>query len=124
MTGREWRALALSMPEAEEKAHFGKPDFRVRNKIFAGMSPDGTRGTLKLTPEIQATAMQALPSALRPCEGSWGRSGWTYVTLEEVKRTHVEDLVREAWRIVAPKRLVAAQTAAAREPKVRKTDGR
>ena len=29
------RELALSFPEVTESAHFEKPSFRVRNKIFA-----------------------------------------------------------------------------------------
>ena len=29
------------MPETEEKSHFGKPDFRVKNKIFAGINGQG-----------------------------------------------------------------------------------
>ena len=28
------RQSALSLPEVEEKSHFLRPDFRIRNKIF------------------------------------------------------------------------------------------
>jgi predicted DNA-binding protein (MmcQ/YjbR family) len=34
------RQLALSLPEAEEKSHFEKPDFRVKNKVFAVLHED------------------------------------------------------------------------------------
>ena len=41
----------------------GHADFRVRNKIFAGLSPDGRRCTLKLTPELQAAVLETHPRA-------------------------------------------------------------
>lgn len=53
MPPAQFRTLALAMPDSEEKSHFGQPDFRVRGKIFAGLDPEGTRGTLKLPPELQ-----------------------------------------------------------------------
>jgi hypothetical protein len=102
------RRLALSLPEAEERSHFGQPDFRVRGKIFAGLSSDERRGTLKLTPEVQALVLDTAPQAFSPAAGAWGRGGWTHVDLAEVDLGHLKELVVEAWRITAPKRLIAA----------------
>ncbi len=112
MTGAQMRKLALSMPEAEEKSHFGNPDFRVRNKIFAGLSADETRATLKLLPEIQSVVLATDSSVFSPCAGAWGRSGWTFVDLLKAERGQVEQLVREAWTLVAPKNLVASSEGA------------
>ena len=50
MSTELFRQLALALPEAEEKSHFGKADFRVRNKIFAGFTADGV-AYVKLKPE-------------------------------------------------------------------------
>src|SRR5689334_8472047 len=72
MTPAQFRKLALAMPQSEEKSHFGQPDFRVRGKIFAGLDPDGTRGTLKLSPELQAMLLDARPHAFSPAAGYWG----------------------------------------------------
>jgi len=119
-TAAQMRKRALAMPEVEEKSHFGKPDFRVRGKIFAGLSADETTGTLKLTSEIQATVLDD-GSPFTPCAGAWGRSGWTYVDLRRVEVGVLEALLTEAWRIVAPKRLVdGAGTAPARTKKTKK----
>jgi hypothetical protein len=107
VTAAQLRKLALSFPETEEKSHFEQPDFRVRNKIFAGLSRDGSRGTLKLSPEVQAAALQTHPGAFAPAEGAWGRSGWTYVRLGDVDAATLRELVGEAWRLTAPKRLAA-----------------
>jgi len=111
----QMRKLALSMPDVEERSHFEQPDFRVRGKIFAGLSRDGARGTLKLVPEAQAMLLDAKPRAFSAAAGAWGRAGWTYVELARVREAELEGLLLQAWRLVAPKRLVAAQQGAATE---------
>lgn len=113
MTGAQWRKLACSLPEAEEKSHFGNPDFRVRNKIFAGMSPDGKQGTLKLPPEFQSMLIDSKPSVFSPAAGAWGRQGWTHVELTKLDAAMAPELLRTSWSLVAPKRLVAAQSSEA-----------
>ena len=110
ITPAQLRKLALSLPEAEEKSHFEQPDFRVRNKIFAGLSRDGAEGNLKLTPELQAMVLGANPDAFYPAAGAWGRSGWTHFKLEQVQAGELRELLQEAWRLVAPKRLIAAHS--------------
>jgi hypothetical protein len=107
VTAAQMRKLALSMPDAEEKSHFGQPDFRVRNKIFAGLSPDDTRGTLKLNPDLQSMALEGNSGAFSAAAGAWGRSGWTHVALAAVQLAELRPLVVQAWRLVAPRRLVS-----------------
>jgi hypothetical protein len=113
VTAAGMRKLALAMPGVEEKSHFEQPDFRVKNKIFAGLSRDGAEGTLKLTPELQAAAMDSREEAFRPAAGAWGRSGWTHVRLARVDAALLKELLYEAWRLKAPKRLVLEHAAAA-----------
>jgi predicted DNA-binding protein (MmcQ/YjbR family) len=99
------------MEDVEEKSHFQRPDFRVRGKIFAGLSEDGKTGTLKLTPEIQATLVDD-DSPFSPCQGAWGRSGWTYVELRRVDVAVLEALLTEAWQIVGTKKPTAKKRTA------------
>ena len=47
----QMRKLAMALAAVDEKSHFDQPDFRVRGKIFAGLSRDGKHGTPKLPPE-------------------------------------------------------------------------
>ena len=105
----EWRRLALALPETEEKSHFGRADFRVRNKIFAGLDPDETRGVLKLRPEVQSMLIDAKPKLFSPAAGAWGRAGWTHVDVAKIEVGALADLLREAWRLVAPKKLLASE---------------
>jgi hypothetical protein len=106
VTAAQMRKLALSLPDVEEKSHFEQADFRVRNKIFAGLSRDGRQGNLKLVPELQAMVLSSNPSAYAPATGAWGRSGWTMVVLEHVQSGELAELLREAHALVAPKRSV------------------
>lgn len=112
VTASRFRKLALSLPEVEERSHFGKPDFRVNNKIFAGLSSDGRVGNIKLTSDVQAQVLTLTSSAFRPCEGAWGRSGWTYVELALADVKQLELLLELAWQLVAPKSLVSAHAGA------------
>jgi hypothetical protein len=107
-TAAQFRKLALALPEVQEKSHFGQPDFRVRNKIFADLSPDGKWGTLKLVPEVQLMLLDAKPDAFTPAAGAWGRGGWTRVTLAAIEAGALAELLHDAYCLVAPKTLAAA----------------
>jgi len=108
------RAIALSLPEAEEKSHFGKPDFRVKNKIFAGLTEETTKAYIKARPELQALLLASSSGAFSPATGAWGRQGWTYIELPKVDSALLREIVTDAWKLVAPARLVAGS---ALEPK-------
>ena len=97
--------LALSLPEAEEGAHMGHPDFRVRGKIFATLWPKENRGMVKLKPEQQARFVQEAPAIFVPVKGGWGRRGATTVCLEVAREKVVRSAMIAAWRNVAPKKL-------------------
>lgn len=107
ITRAQFAELALAMPEAMQASHFGNPDFRVRNKIFANLDSGVERGSLKVRSEIQRVLVSARPQAFVPAAGAWGNSGWTYVMLEHVELDEVRQLVADAWRLIAPARLAA-----------------
>jgi len=83
MTPDNFRRMALSFPETEERAHMNHPDFRVRGKIFATLGPDLTWGMAKLTPDQQAELMRAHPNVFEPAAGKWGLGGATKVILAQ-----------------------------------------
>lgn len=102
------RRIALSMPEAEEKQHMGTTDFRVRNKIFATL-PAGDRAVIKVSPADQTALLQMDPKAFSL--NAWSHQGWTNVHLAKIGAGALRGLIENAWRHVAPKRLVAASEA-------------
>ena len=76
VTVDDFRQIALGFVEATESAHMGRPDFRVRNKIFATIWPEEGWGMVKLTPDQQATFVRAEPDVFVPVKGGWGRKGY------------------------------------------------
>lgn len=114
ITAAQWRELALALAEAEERAHFEQPDFRVGNKIFCGLDRAQALGNLKLSPEAQRAAMEGNPQAFYPAAGVWGQRGWTHVVLRHASLAEVRMLMIEAYRSVAPKRLLTSLAKASR----------
>jgi hypothetical protein len=107
MTPDDFRALALALPEAVEQAHQGRPDFRIRGKIFATLGyPDETMGTVKLTPDQQEILCAAEPAMFVPVKGGWGRKGSTNVRLAAVDAASLRSALTMAWRNAAPKALL------------------
>jgi hypothetical protein len=98
------RQLALSLPEAEEKSHFGTADFRVRNRIFATL-PTDEHAVVKLTPEQQEIMTGSEPTIFAPVKGGWGRQGWTRVELAATDELTLRSALLTAWRNVARAKL-------------------
>jgi hypothetical protein len=99
------RTLALSLSEAEEHDHRGRPSFRVGKRIFATLWSEDRRAVLKLSPDDQAALIALKPDCFSPIPGGWGRQGWTSVDLGSITPEELEDALHTAWRHVAPKRL-------------------
>jgi predicted DNA-binding protein (MmcQ/YjbR family) len=111
-TAAQFRKLALAQPGAEEGAHMQHADFRTGGKIFAGLTPDEKRATLRLTPEVQA--MVTGDPAFQPAAGAWGRGGWTSIELAGVQIGALNQLVAEAAALVSAKRPAMRKTKAAK----------
>jgi hypothetical protein len=122
MTADQFRKLVLSFPDAEEHAHHGHPDFRVRGKIFATLGyPDQTRGMVQLTPEQQAEFVHDHPLVFSPVPGKWGQNGSTSVNLPKTTAAVLKVAVEAAWKNGISK---AAMPKASRTPAKRRGLGR
>ena len=106
MTPNDFRRLALSFPEAEERAHMDHPDFRVAGKIFATLGyPEDGWAMVKLTPIEQEMLIKAQPTVFNPCTGAWGRRGATSVRLKAARKPTLRRALEAARRLAAPKTL-------------------
>ena len=111
MTGDDLRRIALALPETTEKVTWDVDiTFRVRDKIFAIMGQDGAQASIKATLEAQQALVASEPETFS-VSAYTGRYGWTSVVLARVSAEELADLVEDAWRRTAPKRLVAAYDA-------------
>lgn len=100
----EARAVALSLPEAVEQDHHGRPSFRVGGKIFATLWSD-ERMNVMLDEGGILTAIESAPAA---CEQVWWgkRLAAVGVTLVRVDREFLRELLTDAWELKAPRRLL------------------
>jgi len=110
MTADDVRQVALSLPEAEERETWGEATFRVRDKIFVMLGPDGRRAGVKASLDDQAGLVEAEPETFSVASYT-GRFGWVTVDLVTVNPDLMRRLVVAAWRRTAPKRLAAAHDA-------------
>ena len=110
ITADELRRVVLSLPEAEERETWGHPTFRVRDKMFAALSDDGRQASVKATRQEQAALIATAPETFS-VPAYVGRYGWVSVELATIDPTELAELVVEAWRQTAPKRLVATYDA-------------
>jgi hypothetical protein len=111
---RRVQKLCLSLPEAHEVEAWGEPTFRVKNKIFAMYAKannhhgDGRNGIwCKAAAINQRLMVEASPDRffVPPYVGP---SGWVGVYLDrDVDWDELKDLLWDAWRMTAPKKLLA-----------------
>jgi hypothetical protein len=101
------RAFALSLPETEERETWETATFRVRDKIFLMFSERERHAWIKSVHDEQRslTAMEPRAWFVPPYVGT---SGWVGAVLSAADGGEVRELIVEAWRMTAPKRLVAA----------------
>ena len=101
------RRLALALPETEERLTWETDiTFRVRDKIFAMGGDEASHVSIKASPERQAELVDLDPETFAP-SAYVGRFGWVTVNLARVDEPFLEDLIRDAWRRTAPKKLAA-----------------
>ncbi len=101
------RQLALALPATEEKSHFDKPDFRVKNKIFAVLHMDKSGMVVKLSLVDQSVFCAYDSEIIYPLPGGWGRKGWTMINLKKIRKPMLVDALTTAWKAVAPTSMVA-----------------
>jgi hypothetical protein len=101
------RRMALALPEAVERETWGAPTFRVRGKIFVMFAEGEREAWVKSTHDEQRALTQMDPGTffVPPYVGP---SGWVGVRFGTVDRDEMRELLTEAWRLTAPKRLVDA----------------
>jgi predicted DNA-binding protein (MmcQ/YjbR family) len=108
------RAFALAFPEAYEDSPWGERVAKVKGKVFVFLGMGGD--TLGLSVKLPQSGMLALglPFA-SPTGYGLGKAGWVTAKFGKGEKAPVDLLrawIEESYRAVAPKKLVAAMTAA------------
>ena len=109
-----FRKICLSLPESREVEAWGAPTFRVKTMFASYVRADGPYGAGRTSAWIKA--VQATQDFLVGAEPERfyvppyvGVRGWVGVYLDGLNTdwVEVEDLLWDAWRLSAPKKLVA-----------------
>lgn len=108
------RRICLALPQAQEVSAWGEPTFRVRNKMFAMYaSAKNQHGAGKNAVWCKATHVDQ-DMLIRADPARFfsppyvGPSGWVGIYLDgNIDWESVADQMRDAYRLIAPKRLLA-----------------
>ena len=106
VTWQTVRELALRLPEADESTSYGTPAFKVRGKLFIRLKEDGDSIVVRIEENDRALRLAADPNAFYITD-HYAAYPWMLVRLSAVALDDLADLLRDAWRLRAPSRLVA-----------------
>lgn len=109
------RAVALDLPETEEKVSHGQPTFFVAGKQFAQFR-DNHHGDGKTVVCVKTSSLDEQAMLLETDPGTYSKpaylhsSGWISVNLagDNVDWDHVADRIAASWELAAPRRLLEA----------------
>lgn len=108
VTFEEFVRLGLELPQAHEQITWGSEHtLRVGEKIFAMGAPESGEVSVKASQEEQKELIAADPDTFSAAPYV-GRFGWVRVALAGVDARELGELLTDAWRRTAPKRIVRA----------------
>lgn len=93
----DFRALALSFPEANEQPHFEKTSFRIGKKIFATYDAKKNQACIKLSEIDQNVFSLFDKTVIFPVPNKWGKQGWTLIDLNKVPAQLFTDALTTAY---------------------------
>lgn len=105
------RRICSELPETTERLSHGEPTFFIRKKVFAMFSNnhhnDGHIAVVvPAPPGIQAMLIESAPQKFyKP--PYVGGAGWVGIELDHINDEDLAFHIREAWRLIAPKKLQA-----------------
>ncbi len=110
--GLSWSALcrlAKKLPGVEEGSSYGTPALRVRKKLLARLKEDGMTVALRVDVLERDLLLESDSKAFLLTD-HYRPYPFVLVRLEHVPLDVVEELLEQAWRSEAPKRLIATLT--------------
>lgn len=87
---------------------WGKPHFRVADKIFAGFGEEDGRPSIGLKLEKEHAEVRVRTDQRFSVAPYVGRHGWVSIDARsKMTLAELTDLVMESYRLIAPKRVLA-----------------
>ena len=100
--------MLLALPEIEEGTSHGRRAWRVRGKFVASLREDGETAVVKVDKGEKLLLMEAEPEIFFETPHYEGY-GYFLVRLSAISEDELAEVVEDAWRLAAPKRLVQAR---------------
>lgn len=107
VTGEDVRRAALSLPATTEKPSYGTPGFRVKDKLFARIREEGDLLVLWVADLDEKEALLAADPERFTTTPHYDGYAVVLLRMEAVDAEELRELIVEAWRVRAPKRLQA-----------------
>ena len=109
------RAIALALPATTERASYGTPGFRVGDRLFARLREDDVLVVWVADLGEKELLLRSEPGKFFTVAHYDGHAS-ILVRLSAVDPDELAELLTDAWRARAPKRLLAEQGADLRPP--------
>lgn len=101
------RALCLSLPETNETASWGHPNFKAGKKTFVAF--ERVKGRASMAFRLEPDEVERLLQRKRCFATPYGRGLWVSVWADSsIDWRAVQDLVERSYRVVALKRMLTA----------------
>jgi predicted DNA-binding protein (MmcQ/YjbR family) len=94
------REIVAALADAQEGAHHGHPDFRMRSKIFATLSEREDRVALRIT-QVEAHALVERSPEVYRLVADREPLAWVSALLACADEPEITDLLEEAWQLRA-----------------------
>ncbi|WP_410637556.1 MmcQ/YjbR family DNA-binding protein [Amycolatopsis sp. lyj-346] len=98
--------LASALPEVEESTWFRSPSLKVAGKGFARLRTEAEGGLVLLCGLDEKAALLESGDAAFFTTPHYDGHGSIIVDLERVELDQLRELIEEAWRLKAPRRLL------------------
>jgi hypothetical protein len=95
------RKLALALPDTEESTSYGTPAIKVKGKLFVRLREERDEIVVRIEPSDRAMRIQADSGAFFVTD-HYVHFPYMLIRLPTVKRDDLEELLQDAWRLVAP----------------------
>ena len=101
------RQLALALPEVQDGTSYGTPACKVKGKLFVRFHQDGESLVVRVEFPERESLLKADPETFYITD-HYLNYPWILVRLANVREDQLSELLKQAWRLVAPPRLVAS----------------
>ena len=103
------RAWAMALPRTEEHLIRDYVKFRVGRIVYATVSPDETILGFGFPKEERAALIAAEPGRFLLERRGDARYNWIDARMASLSRAEAREFITDAWRMVVPKHVAAAQ---------------